>query len=251
MPARKFQEEGPNLYGKYLRGRISWAEMPSVESPGEIYSGGYLPYSGDTDDPRNLFYMARSLRVKVDAFSLEKKRRYDQRMWDQFGLSRAAMPKEAFIGEFGQEMTTLAYKWMEPRFGKASLARERFSYILSKDFLNTILTWRNGGELVAFALVAQGNWGAHYWYVFYANATGSPCAPGHGYLVDFLQWTKSENLPFAYLGTIYGTKSRYKSRGIRGLSFWDGAAWNNDRSLLASLLEEDDSLEPVNTLPGP
>lgn len=240
MPARKFIAEGPNLYGKYLRGPINWAELTSDGDLGDIYAGGYLPYSGDTTDPRHLFYMSRSLRVDLAGFSLEKKRRYDHRSWQCHGLRNELMPKEAFMNEFGHVMSDLAYKWMEPRFGDDALARDRFAYILSKDFLNRILIWKEDGELVAFALIVWGNWGAHYWYVFYKNGTGSKHAPGHGYLVDFVQLAKSHGLPFAYLGTSYGKKSRYKSRGIRGTCFWDDTAWINQRDQLTRLLTEDD-----------
>jgi len=245
MPARKFIAEGPNLYGKYLRGPIQWAEMTSREDLGEIYATGFLPYSGDPSDPRDLFYMSRSLRVELAEFALEKKRRYDHRKWQSHGLDRVIMTKEAFISEFGHVMTDLAYKWMEPRFGEASLARERFAYIISKEYLNCVVTWRDATSLVAFALVARGDWGAHYWYVFYANGTGAESAPGHGYLVDFVKWAKSESLPYAYLGTTYGNKSRYKSRGMCGINFWDGAIWNRERHLLTSLLDEDDATKGI------
>ena len=242
MPSRKFIADGPNLYGKYLNGSIKWAELTHSTELGEIYSGGYLPYSGDTMDSRHLFYMARSLRVDLDRFSLDKKRRYQQKEWAGFGLQRVLLSKVEFLEIYGSEMMELAYLWMEPRFGEASLARDRFTYILSKPYLNSILTWQDAGELVAFALLARGSWGAHYWYVFYRNGTGVPSAPGHGYLVDFVDWVRSENLPHAYLGTTYATKSHYKSRGIRGISFWDGESWNENKAELAILRESDEKL---------
>lgn len=248
MPSRKFIADGPNLYGKYLKGSIKWAELTHSTDLGEIYSGGYLPYSGDTADSRHLFYMARSLRVDLDWYSLDKKRRYQQKAWAQFGLQRVLLSKTAFLETYGSEMTELAYLWMEPRFGEDSLPRERFAYILSKPYLNSILTWQEAGELVAFALLAAGSWGAHYWYVFYRNGTGIPSAPGHGYLVDFIDWARSENLPYAYLGTSYATKSRYKSRGIRGISFWDEDNWSTDKAELAILLENDERASNSNLL---
>jgi hypothetical protein len=242
MPSRKFIGKGPRLYGKFLTDEAHWAELSSESDLGEIYGGGYLPYSGDTDDPRDLFYMARSLRVKMPLFFVKKSRRYDHRRWKAFALRRELIPKEAFLDRFGDQVTELAYRWMEPRFGDASLARDRFTYILEKPFLRDVLTWWQGPELSAFALLVHGAWGAHYWYVFYKNGGDQEAAPGHGYLVDFLDWAKESSLPFAYLGTTYGGKSRYKSRGLDGIEFWDGESWNSDRDQLNQLRREDDQL---------
>ena len=233
------------MYGKYLYGDCRWAEMTDEADLAGIYEGGYLPYSGDTEDLRHLFYMARSLRVDTGLFSLDKKRRYDHRIWQAFGLRRTLLPKEEFLEKHGHEMLDLAYRWMEPRFGSASLARPRFAYIMEKPFLREIVSWYRDAELVAFALVARGDWGAHYWYVFYKNGDGGESPSGHGYLVDFLDWCREEKLPFAYLGTTYGQKSRYKSRGIRGVQFWDGNKWNSNRDELARLRAEDERAEGV------
>jgi hypothetical protein len=216
--------------------------MSSESDLSEIYGGGYLPYSGDTADPRDLFYMSRSLRVAMPLLSLKKNRRYDHRRWETFALRRELLPKEEFMNRLGDQVTELAYRWMEPRFGEASLARSRFTYILEKPFLRDVLTWWDGSELSAFALLVHGAWGAHYWYVFYKNGGDQAAAPGHGYLVDFLYWARESSLPFAYLGTTYGSKSRYKSRGLEGIEFWDGESWNSDRDQLNQLRNEDDRL---------
>ena len=183
--------------------------------------------------------MARSLRMDLEQFSMDKKRRYDHRDWTEFNLTRKLMTKRAFLESFGDIAPDLAQKWMAPRFGDKALRRERLAYILQKPFLRHILTWRHGNELVAFALVVTGPWGAHYWYVFYRNGSGMASAPGHGYLVDFLEWCQSKSLPHAYIGTAYGLKSRYKSRGLKGVEFWDGNCWNPDKEELKRRQEAD------------
>jgi hypothetical protein len=251
MPARFFTAEGPNLYGKYLNGSIDWAESADIGDLGHIYPAGYLPFSGNTDDPLDLFYMSRSLRVDINRFSLKKKRRYDHREWTRFGLERELVDKDSFVDHHGPELLGLAKEWMQPRFGDASLPGQRLAYILSKQFLRHILVWRHGSDLMAFALVAMGDWGAHYWYVFYRNGDGMERAPGHGFLVDFLVWCQSANLPHAYLGTAYAGKSRYKSRGIHGTEFWDGDRWNTDMMELARLQEQDEKVPCLPVLAGP
>ena len=243
MPSRKFRAEGPILYQHYQFGYCLWAEADESAWGSDlekIYRDGYLPFSGNPRDPRHLFYMARSLRVPLDRMSLDKKRRYDHRQWEIFGLQRHHWSKEEFLAKFGEGTGQLARTWMEARFGEAFLSRERYRYILAKPFLRDILAWTLEEELLAFAFVVKGLWGAHYWYVFYQNDQAASHPPGHGYLIDFLYWCREQHLPCAYLGTTYGIRSRYKARGIAGVEFWDGNGWCRDRVLLDDLRRQDD-----------
>ena len=251
MPAKYFTSQGPNLYGKYLTGQIKWAEATDVSDLESVYGGGYLPFSGDLNETRHLFYMARSLRVDLGRFSLKKKRRYDHRTWLRHGLERRMLEKEAFLEQFGPVMMERATEWMHPRFGESALSSARLEFILASPFLNYVIVWELCGRLTAFALVVRGDWGAHYWYIFYQNGGGLQTAPGHGYLIDFLDWCKADGLPFAYLGTAYAGKSRYKSRGINGSEFWNGIDWSDDLERLAELQGFDDEMEASRKLSGP
>lgn len=227
-------------YSDFQFGYTNWLEVYSSEDLLEAYPHGYLPFSGDISDPRHLFYMARSLRVNLSQFTVDKKRRYDHRDWQKFGLQREHLTKEQMVEQFGAEsLLELAAIWMAPRFGKRALPLDRLAYILSKPFVQDFLVWKKGTELEAFALIVQGIWGAHYYYVFYRNGSGIDTAPGHGYLIDFLHWAWENGHDHAYLGTYYGKKSQYKSRGISGVEFWDGNEWNPDKREMARLLEED------------
>ncbi len=243
MPSRKFRAEGPVLYQRYQFGYCQWAEADASgweEELEEIYSGGYLPFSGNPGDRRHLFYMARSLRVPLDRLALDKKRRYDHRQWEKFGLQRRHWSKADFLARFGRDTAGMARTWMEARFGEAFLSGERYAYIFSKPYLQEILSWTLEERLLAFAFVVRGFWGAHYWYVFYQNDRDASLPPGHGYLIDFLYWCREQHLPYAYLGTTYGIKSRYKARGIEGVEFWDGNHWCRDRVQLDELRRQDD-----------
>jgi hypothetical protein len=249
MPSRKFRTEGPILYDRYQFGYCAWVELAGsdvqiADDLGETYAGGYLPYSGEPDSPLHLFYMARSLRVAIDRHALDKKRRYDHRQWEAFGLRRDVLPKADFLQQHGAASADLARDWMQSRFGSAFLSPERYAYILSKPYLRDVITWKRDGALTAFALIVRGQWGAHYWYVFYRNGDPSQHPAGHGYLIDFIHWAQAERLPYAYLGTSYGQKSRYKSRGIDGIEFWDGNTWSRDRERLGHLREQDDARLP-------
>lgn len=243
MPSRKFRLESSVSYSDFRFGYTNWLEIDSWEDLIDAYPHGYLPFSGDIDDPRHLFYMARSLRVSLAQFKVDKKRRYNHREWQAFGLQRQLLTKDEMVDQFGAEsLLELAAIWMAPRFGRRALPLDRLSYILNKPFVNDFLVWRQGSELEAFALLVQGIWGVHYYYVFYRNGSGINAPPGHGYLLDFLHWAREAGHDRAYLGTYYGKKSQYKSRGISGVEFWDGNQWNPDKREMARLLEGDSAV---------
>jgi hypothetical protein len=241
MGVRKFISEGPAHYGQYRFGYCLWLELEDREALDQAYPAGFLPFSAEPGDPRHLFYMARSLRIALPDFAADKKRRYDHRTWQAFGLQRTLLPKAEFLRKYGPQALTTALTWMQNRFGEAYLKPERLHYILDKPFLTNVLTWTRKDHLAAYALIVRGDWGAHYWYVFYENDPGMTTAPGHGYLVDFLDWAQSESLPHAYIGTGYGTKSRYKTRGLTGVEWWNGNEWNRDKDRLVRSQEADDA----------
>ncbi|MEX0332086.1 MAG: hypothetical protein AB3N64_11740 [Puniceicoccaceae bacterium] len=241
MPSRKFREAGPILYGRYTCSHGEWLEFSDASIPEAAYEQGFLPYARLCGSDRHRFYMGRSLRVDMVRYSMEKKRRYDHRRWQAFGLKRLHLDKTEFLAHYGDEVADRAQEWMQSRFGFPYLDAVEFRNVLEKPFLQDVLVWNKADELVAFALILKGSWGAHYWFAFYAHEAGESNPPGHGYMGDFLDWIAEASLPYAYLGTSYGLKSRYKSRGLAGIEYWNGDAWISDRDRLAVLLEEDDA----------
>jgi hypothetical protein len=250
MPSRKFRSQGPILYNRYLTGHGEWLEQSAGEDPGDAYGEGFLPYSSGTGNGHHLFYMARSLRVDLSRLSMDKKRRYNHRQWMAYGLTRQVMTREAFIATHGHKALEWARDWMATRFGEPYMDDERLSTLLQNPFMRDVLVWSREGKVLAFALIVRGQWGAHYWFSFYHNSRSSDLPPGHGYMGDFLDWARLEGLPHAYLGTAYGEKSRYKSRGINGIEFWDGHRWKADRMELSQLRAMDDAGEDGESCAG-
>ena len=241
MPSRKFRADSPILYNRYDCRHGEWLEAASGDDLGEAYQGGFLPYSASSGKDSDLFYMGRSLRVDLGRMKMDKKRRYSHRLWQRFGLARTLLSREAFLERYEAQALVWARDWMASRFGQPYLDESRLEALFAKSFLRDVLTWSGNGHLQAFALIVHGGWGAHYWFSFYRNGSVGDYPPGHGYMGDFLEWARMEGLPHAYLGTAYGEKSRYKSRGLQGIEFWDGLGWNSDREVLSRLRREDDA----------
>jgi hypothetical protein len=235
--------ERPILYNRYAIGPGNWVSAQPNLSLGEIYAHGFIPLSRQHPDPQQ-FFAARSLRIRPSLWQMDKKRRYEHRRWLAYGLQRKVFSKSDFVHSMGKHSMDLAQKWMRARFGVAYLDPERLQFIFSRRQTNTVIAWFRASTLTAYAIVVDGEWGAHYWFVFYATDDASPS--GHGYLADFLSWTQEKNLPFAYLGTGYGTHSLYKSRGFNGVTFWDGETWCADKERLAGLQKEDERRYPTH-----
>lgn len=240
MFKRKFKSEGPGLYGRYQLGKCDWLELLNGDDPEPAYAEGFLPYSGRPENPRHLFYMARSLRVRVRDFGLSKGRRYDHRLWQSFELQRRVLDKRAFLEAHGHRYMDLAMAWMAARFGQPYLSPKRIGYVAGKPFLDTVICWYRGEALFAYALVVRCGAMAHYWYCFYRYNEAGDDPPGAGFLTDFLYWCCEEEVELAYLGTAYGKGSRYKSRGIAGVEFWNTNRWESSKTALAELQVRDD-----------
>lgn len=243
MPENRYLSEGPVDYDRYRFSYCHWLETNAEAVPEGAYEKGFLPFSGDLDDSVNRFYMARSLRVSLSELRVDKKRRYDQRKWDAFGLTRRLLSKGRFLEQEGPHARKLALEWTRQRFGEPWLNADRLAHILHKPFLRDVLVWDQGDRMAAFALIVRGGFGAHYWFVFYNPAAGKNSLPGHGYLLDFLHWADTENLSHAYLGTAYGKGSAYKSRGLAGIEFWDGNGWSRDKGRLRMLQNGDETAQ--------
>lgn len=237
-----FIAERPVLYNRYPLGPGRWMACEDPAVLGQVYGHGLLPLSREHPAPWR-FFEARSLRVETALWHPHKKRRHQQRAWEAFRLRRFALPRESFLQQ-QPAAAEQALAWMEARFGTPYLERQRLNFLLHHPLVTTVLTWFGGDELVAFALLVDGNWGAHYWFVFYEEGPGKP--PGHGYLMDFILWARERGLPYAYLGSTYGRPSLYKWRGFEGAAFWTGSEWSSDRARLAACLEADDAGHPAS-----
>ena len=237
-----FIAERPVLYNRYRLGPGPWIVCEDANTLGPVYGHGLLPLSREHPPPWR-FFEARSLRVEIASWQPHKKRRHQQRAWEAFGLHRSALPREAFLQRY-PDAAEQALSWMGARFGTPYLEPHRLGFLLHHPLVTTVLAWSLGNRLVAFALLVDGDWGAHYWFVFYEEGPASP--PGHGYLMDFLAWTRGQDLPCAYLGSVYGQQSLYKWRGLEGAAFWTGCKWSSDRALLAAHLAADDAGHPAS-----
>ncbi|KAF0094716.1 MAG: arginine-tRNA-protein transferase [Puniceicoccaceae bacterium 5H] len=239
---RFFAAEFVNNYATYSFGYCEYAEWEPGDDLEPIYTRGYLPYSGDPEQPRHLFYKCRSLRIDLARFAFDKKRRYHQRRLDELGPAFALHDKQAFLAQHQAQLEADALRWIDQRFDQAYLTTERLRYILDKPYLNRIAEVRLEGKVVAYALLVAWERGLHYWYSFYDSAIVTELSLGKWLMGHTLEYAQEQGLPYVYLGTAYRRKSAYKSQGTRGAEHFDGMAWNTDKERLKQLQLRDERL---------
>ncbi|MGK0357470.1 MAG: arginine-tRNA-protein transferase, partial [Spirosomataceae bacterium] len=63
-----FLSENTVDYKSYTFNYAKYCVMESIDELTDVYENGFLPYSGDLRINKEIFYLARSLRVDIDRF---------------------------------------------------------------------------------------------------------------------------------------------------------------------------------------
>jgi hypothetical protein len=223
-----FYQESPVDYQNYGFPYRVWAEWENTEPLENVWSCGFLPFSGDPEEPRHLFYLARSVRYELSKFALRKQRRYDFRAVEASAPRWEVGRKESILSTLPENWRDLAKEWMRLRFGDAYLSPARLDYILRKPYCSHFATVWLGEELIAVALLGVGEAAAHYWYAFYDPQRLGSAPLGKWLIAKAAFWAREIGLAHLYVGTGYRAKAGYKAQGIEGAQFFDGRRWNSD-----------------------
>lgn len=231
-------EEHSTDYANY---KFAYTRYVVLEKPDEldaIYPLGYLPYSADVSETIHRFYMARSLRLNLADIQFDKKRRHLQRQIAASDIRTKILNREQLLEHCDPHWQTRILSWMEARFDKAYLSANRLKYILSKPYANRLMSiqWQN--QPFADILLCCGQQSAHYWFAFYDPQSPACDSTGKWLIGHFIDWAKSQQLQYAYLGTCYAETSAYKFQGLNPIDFWDGNQWNPNKAELKKRLME-------------
>ncbi|MCD8483980.1 MAG: GNAT family N-acetyltransferase [Verrucomicrobia bacterium] len=221
----------------YVNYRFAYCRFRELEHLSELddaYAAGFLPASGEPFPEPLLFYQARSVRVDLRNFSFNKKRRYHQRQLDETGVEFDVMSKAEFRSEAAlmEELRGEALEWVKARYPHSYLPPARLEFILERPFLTHVARARHGAHTLGYALICRGTHSVHYWFALYRPQVSSSLSAGKWLMGRFLQWAATQELSYAYLGTLYGSKSAYKIQGINGCSYFNGRGWSTDFSTL-------------------
>nr|WKN34296.1 GNAT family N-acetyltransferase [Tunicatimonas sp. TK19036] len=227
-------------YSSYTFSYAVYCVKESQEELPEIYERGFLPYTGDSEWKEDVFYLARSLRVNLAEFkTLSENRRVDRKM-EPLQAEMLVQPKEE-VDTKDKEFTSFCTHYAEERFAGGSMDAQRLQYVLSRNLISHIFTFRNAERTLGyvFAIIAGNT--LHYWYSFYDTEYMRSHSLGKWMMWKVIDWAKEQELDYVYIGTCYREKSLYKVRDHKGAEFYDGIRWNTDLELLKQLCRTDES----------
>ncbi len=236
---RIFFSEYNTDYTSYTFSYAVYCVKEQQEELPAIYDKGFLPYTGDLSLPEDIFYMARSLRVNLAAFSSTSENRRVDRKIQPLQIQMYLQPKKDFHWQ-DEVFQQFCAAYAEERFSGGSMDHDRLQYVLSRETLTHIFTFQSEAKTYGYVFaVVQGNM-LHYWFSFYDTAFMRSHSLGKWMMWKVIDWAKQQNLSFVYIGTCYKEKSLYKVRDHKGAEFYDGSQWNNDINRLKKLCSMDE-----------
>lgn len=231
-----FRSESLVDYSSYTFNYAVYCLKEKREELPEIYDLGFLPYSNDTALNREVYYLARSLRVKLDEFRDSSENRRVNRKIEEIDPSFEVLPIDRFDVR-DPRFVKFCKEFADQRFSEP-LSDERLAYILKSDSISHVFRFKAQGKEVGYVISIIEGGTLHYWFAFF-SLDHQAYSLGKWMMYSVIRWAAEEGLAHVYLGTCYGEKSLYKVRDFKGLYFYDGNAWNGDMKLLKQKCKSD------------
>ncbi len=232
-----FYSEGKPCYESYTFNYGIYCIKESQEELPDIYSRGFLPYSANPKYTQELFYLARSLRVNLDQFSDTSENRRLDRKISELDITLDCQPKEKVL-EIDSALHDFCLTYTKQRIGE-NMPAERLKYIWTLSTGSHIFTFSTPSKKVGYVLASIQDNMLHYWFSFFDLDLMRSHSIGKWMMWRVISWAKEKGLDHIYLGTCYGTKSLYKVRDHKGLSFYDGLGWNENMRTLKDWCKQD------------
>jgi arginyl-tRNA--protein-N-Asp/Glu arginylyltransferase len=227
---RIFHGEFAHDYGTYAFGYQVHGCLEEGEEAHRAYDQGFLPRSNEraiTDR----FYMARSVRVPLARYTPTSENRRILKKFDGT-LEEAVLTREELSCD--DAFKTLFLSYFEKKHGVGVMSKERLEGILRTPLSLRGIRYSAQGSPVAYALEIADNGFLHYWYPVYESERAGTSL-GMWMMLDAVRRAGSEGREYAYLGTAYGEKGRYKMN-LDPLEYWNGEEWKDDREALKALI---------------
>jgi len=226
------KEESVVDYESYSFNYRLWAIPENSEDISFLYQSGYLPYSG-SEKQLPLYYLCRSSRVCLQDFSLSSENRRVMRKISEAGIT--LIPKK-FSGKEvldNTEVCDFFLSYFSQKHGKGIMNQERLVSILNYSHQIFTYCYYHHERLIAVVITQESEDFCHYWFSAYDMEARIPL--GVGLMIAFAEQQKQVGMKYLYLGTLYGSKSLYKTN-LEPLEYFDGNGWVNDMKALKKLL---------------
>jgi len=204
-----------------------------------IYQKGFLPYTGNTELTDDTFYLARSLRIDLQNFKSSSENRRVNRKVEPLNISMELHTKNE-IDLQNDAFRTFCSAYAEERFAGGSMDDTRLDYVLHRDLLTHIISFRAEEKVLGYVFAVMHDDMLHYWFSFYDTDYMRSHSLGKWMMWKVIDWCQQQGFRYVYIGTCYREKSLYKVRDHRGAEFFDGQSWNTDTDLLKALCKSDE-----------
>lgn len=226
-------------YSSYTFSYAIYCIKEQQDELSKIYEKGFLPYTGNLSLEEDTFYLARSLRINLRNFKSSSENRRVNRKAAPLTIQMEVYAKEDFdLEDAAFQQFCKAYA--EERFSGGSMDTERLSYVLERQMLTHIITFRSEQQIYGYVFTIMKDDMLHYWFSFYDTAYMRSHSLGKWMMWKVIDWAQQEGLHYVYIGTCYREKSLYKVRDHKGAEFFDGQKWNRDIGLLKLLCKSDE-----------
>jgi len=225
-------------YSTYTFGYTAYCQADSSDEIPEIYSKGFLPYTGNIQLEKSTFYMARSLRIDLERFSDTSENRRINRKASELNIEMDFTP----LAEFDlndEHFVNFCTNYAAERFAGGEMTQERFQYVLSRNLITHIIEFKTAEQKYGYVLACMHSNMLHYWFSFFDIDYMQSHSLGKWMMWKTISWAKENTLSYVYLGTCYLPKSLYKVRDHKGIAFFDGTGWNEDAAVLKYLCQQD------------
>ena len=240
-----------NYKNAYSFGYCLYAQAEEEDHLEDLYARGYLPYS-NASNVQNVFYMCRSLRVKLDGFCLSSENRRIYKQFDgKFIVERCSV---SLLRE-DLDVQNLFLDYFKKIHGPSIMPKTRYLHILDHIAARDItLYYENTGKPVACVLHGGGLRSGleeslldHYWFSTYCVDLHKRNM-GVWLMIDSVVRAQTEGREYMYLGTAYGNGGKYKTN-FNNLEWWEGHGWCYDSKArrLRELIKDDSDKEVMHT----
>lgn len=236
---KTFFSEYLSNYGTYTFGYANYALPTDLNEYTQAYESWYLPYSASLEVEDSIFYLCRSLRVVTDKFTNSSENRRIVRKMEEFAITTKWYQSWEF-DRSDSEFVEFCLAYTNSRFSHGDMSPERFSYVMSRDYANSILEFRSHNRVIGYTLFAQTDQVLHHWFCFFDTEL-MDSAPLGKYMMRYtIDRAKTNHIPYVYLGTCYKESGLYKVRDFNWLERWDGNAWQTNIDQLKKLCKSDE-----------
>ncbi|NBB89165.1 MAG: hypothetical protein GVX96_05215 [Bacteroidetes bacterium] len=240
---RVFRSEMALNYASYSFGYAIYAQSESQADAEEALKNGFLPYTGDKLDKKDVYYLARSLRIHLHPMELSSENRRVLRKYEGAEVEIQLIQKSDF--KWGKADSDFCITYARDRFSTA-FTIDRLDRIRQHSHLTHYLEIKIDGERQALIFLHAGSVSWHYWFAFLGLDTSRPL--GKFAMLRAAQFADEQGKSHLYIGTCYGAHSLYKVRDFKRISFYEGSQWCTDKKTLKAWCKSDENCDLIDRL---